>query len=355
MRTANEASVGAAAVRSWMESYKSAWEHLDRTGIVGLFSSRTRVAGDPFEQPVGHGQLRTLWDDLAARQCDNFLEFDIINAFERRAYVHWRCLTTNPQKRVRRQGHGVFALEFDGQACTNQTEWSRWSKDVEGAPSLPLGKIRSVMRQIDHHLGDSITIPRLADMNRLSSRHATRLFRIFVGLPIHQYVLRQRLNRARERLAWGTGSIADVAYDLGFANQAHLISAFRRSTAFTPGEYRSRFSQAGRGPVHRWLTCFGQSVAAGDDSRVMDELDLPTEYRAIRERRGSGSWLDGLTLEVLADTPSTALVHWRLPRIRAKSGESTGDGILVLKFAPEGSCYRKENFSHWQAADHLPA
>lgn len=345
----------AGAIRSWMESYKAAWEHLDRAELTGLFSSRTRVAGDPFEQPVGYGQLRCLWDDLAARQCDNFLEYDIIKVLGQRAYVLWRCLTTNPRTRVRRQGHGMFALAFDGPACTEQMEWSKWSTNVEDAPHFPVGKIRSLARGIDQHLGDRITIPKLADMNALSSRHATRLFRIFAGLPIHQYVLRQRLIRARERLAWGAEPIADIAYDLGFANQAHLSSAFRRSTAFTPAEYRSRFSQVERGPVHGWLERFRQSIAQGRLQRLMDELDVPAELRAIPGRRAHGHWLGDVVLDVLADTPSTALVRWRLPRVPGESAELTGDGILVLEFAPDGQCQRKDNYFHWQQCNRLPA
>jgi AraC-like DNA-binding protein len=335
----------AVAVRSWMDSYRAAWEDLDRTELTRLFSLQTHVSGHPFDRPVGYAQLPSLWDDLAARQCENFLEFDIVKVFGRRAYVLWRCLTTNPASRIRRQGYGVFALAFDGTACTEQMEWSKWPKNAGDAPPIPVSKIRSLTRHIDQRPGDRITISRLAEMYRLSSRHATRLFRIFAGLPIHQYVVRQRLIRARERLAWGDERIVDIAYDLGFANQAHFISAFKQSTAFTPAQYRSRFSQLERGPVHHWLEVFRQSIADGQHLRLINELSVPGELQAGLRQRAIGLWIDGLALEVLADTPSTALVHWQLPRLPEGSA---GDGILILKFAPDGRCHGKENYFHWQ-------
>lgn len=249
---------------------------------------------------------------------------------------------------MRRQGYGVFALAFDGPACTEQMEWSNWPKIAGDAPQIPEGKIRSLIRHIDQRLGDRITILKLADMYKLSSRHATRLFRVFSGLPIHQYVVRQRLIRARERLAWSAEPIVDIAYDLGFANQAHFNSAFKQSTAFTPAQYRLRFSQVERGPVHRWLECFRQSVVDGEYAHLVSEFNVPADLHAIRRRRKLRQWIDGLTLELLADTPSTALVHWRLPQLPAGSAASTGDGILILKFAPDGRCHKKENYFHWQ-------
>lgn len=348
MHAATRLPAAAAAVRTWMDCYRAAWERLDRAELTGLFSSRTRVAGDPFQRPVGYDELPSLWDDMAARQCENFLEFDIIQVLGERAYVLWRCLTTNPATRTRRQGRGVFELAFDGTGCAEQTEWSKWPTGIGGVPRIPESKVRALMRHIDRHLGERITIPELAPMHRLSSRHATRLFRIFAGLPIHQYVLRQRLIKARERLAWADEPIVDIAYGLGFANQAHFVNAFRQSTSFTPAQYRSRFSRAERGPVHAWLGRFRQSVVDGGCTRLQSELDAPASVRRLPRERVTRRWSDGLVLEVLADTPSVALVRWRLPWPDGEPGELAGDGVLVLKFAPDGSCYRKENFFHWQ-------
>ena len=53
-----------------------------------------------------------------------------------------------------------------------------------------------------------------------------------------QYWLRLRLDKARQLLTDDTLSVADIAFHLGFCDEAHFCKLFRRYTGFTPGQYR---------------------------------------------------------------------------------------------------------------------
>ncbi|MBM3573023.1 MAG: helix-turn-helix domain-containing protein [Alphaproteobacteria bacterium] len=337
----------AALVRAWMTSYRAAWENLDASLIERLFASDGQHRYNPFAPPVAHDQLRWEWDRLAQRQRDNFLDFDVVSIAPQRTYVLWRCLTTRPQSGKREIVWGVFAMVFKDSECLEQSAWSRTEVAMSVAPSVPIGKLRSAIRHLDDNLGERITVPELARSCRLSTRHASRLFRVFTDLSVHQYLVRQRLIQARERLAWGEESIVDVAYDLGFASQAHFISAFKQSTTFTPAQYRVRFDSTERGPVHAWLDAFRGTLTPGSFPALARCFEVPKAHAIHRDPSLADHAIRDVELEIVADTPAIALVHWALRLPADNRAQSSGDGMLVLRFAPDGTCRAKDNYCHW--------
>lgn len=77
----------------------------------------------------------------------------------------------------------------------------------------------------------------LAQLAGLSRYQLIRAFRQATGLPPHAWLLDQRINQARKRLRAGN-ALADVALELGFADQAHFQRLFKAHAAITPGAYR---------------------------------------------------------------------------------------------------------------------
>jgi AraC family transcriptional regulator len=74
----------------------------------------------------------------------------------------------------------------------------------------------------------------LAEQVGLSSYHFARLFRRATGESPHQFVLRQRIARARQLLKDTEMPIAIVAVESGFAHQSHLTQVFKRYLGHTP-------------------------------------------------------------------------------------------------------------------------
>ena len=58
------------------------------------------------------------------------------------------------------------------------------------------------------------------------------------GTSPHRYQLMRRLERAREAIHRAR-SLADVASEMGFADQAHFTRAFASAFGLTPGRYRT--------------------------------------------------------------------------------------------------------------------
>lgn len=90
---------------------------------------------------------------------------------------------------------------------------------------------------IHAHYAKDIRLDDLARLALLSPFHFVRAFRRALGAPPHAYLLHARLSAARSLLRTDM-RLADVAQETGFADQAHLTNAFRRTIGLTPGRYR---------------------------------------------------------------------------------------------------------------------
>lgn len=99
-------------------------------------------------------------------------------------------------------------------------------------------------RHIEANLGTPLTLDALASVVGRSRFHFARLFKASTGATPHQYVVRRRVERARELLRAGT-PIAEAAAEVGFASQSHLTAHVRRAFGCTPGQLVGRPTSGG--------------------------------------------------------------------------------------------------------------
>jgi AraC family transcriptional regulator len=91
---------------------------------------------------------------------------------------------------------------------------------------------------VEEHLGGNIGLTDLAHQVGYSPDHLARMFKKSFGVPLYQYVLRRRVERAKGLLRDRSHSIAEVALACGFATQSHFTAAFKARMGVTPGAYR---------------------------------------------------------------------------------------------------------------------
>ena len=105
-------------------------------------------------------------------------------------------------------------------------------------PIAPLSRRRMarVIDFIEAHLEEDLSLERIAGVACLSPSHFKAAFRQTVGQPLHQYVVRRRVERARRLLAEGRSTISEVALEVGFAHPSHLARWTRRLLGVTPRE-----------------------------------------------------------------------------------------------------------------------
>ncbi|MCU0649520.1 MAG: AraC family transcriptional regulator [Gemmatimonadaceae bacterium] len=107
----------------------------------------------------------------------------------------------------------------------------------------PVVPLRSVSRAVgiareylEAHLTESVSLSTLAELVGLHPLYLIRAFRRELGLPPHAYLIQQRVQLAKRRIASGE-SLTLVALATGFADQSHLSRHFRRIVGVPPGLY----------------------------------------------------------------------------------------------------------------------
>jgi AraC-like DNA-binding protein len=91
---------------------------------------------------------------------------------------------------------------------------------------------------IDAHLDSECSLSALAKECRLSASHFARAFRQSTGMPPHRWVMRRRVERAKELLLEGELDLVQIALSCGFSDQSHFIRNFGRSEGHSPGKWR---------------------------------------------------------------------------------------------------------------------
>jgi AraC family transcriptional regulator len=99
-------------------------------------------------------------------------------------------------------------------------------------------QLRLVCKYIDEHLSDRITIEDLAAVARLSRSHFTRAFKVSVGSPPHNFILQQRIERAKELMLNSGEPLVQIALICGLADQSHFSRTFRAQAGCTPANWR---------------------------------------------------------------------------------------------------------------------
>ncbi|MCM1981615.1 helix-turn-helix domain-containing protein [Lyngbya confervoides] len=97
--------------------------------------------------------------------------------------------------------------------------------------------LKRVTDYINDQIHQELRLEKLAAIAQLSPYHFCRCFKQSTGLTPHQYVIRQRVDRAKELIKTGKLSLAEVAVACGFTHQSHLNRHFKRLTGVTPKNF----------------------------------------------------------------------------------------------------------------------
>lgn len=112
---------------------------------------------------------------------------------------------------------------------------------IQPKETLAQASLRRVVQRIETDLSDKITVKDLAQEVGLSRSHFSRAFQAVFGETPQQFIISRRLSCAREMLAEGRQSVAEIAAATGFSSQAHLSTAFKKRLGLTPARYRDAF------------------------------------------------------------------------------------------------------------------
>lgn len=103
---------------------------------------------------------------------------------------------------------------------------------------LPPGAARRVREHIEAHLSENVDLAALAAVAGFSVYHFARVFKQSTGVTPHFYLMKRRVEQAKEMLARSEAPLAEIALATGFSDQSHLARHFRQILGTTPSQFR---------------------------------------------------------------------------------------------------------------------
>jgi AraC family transcriptional regulator len=170
-------------------------------------------------RPEGELRFRADFEDSAAQQLMNLLFADLAAG-----YPAGRLYTD----------HLIHALVYRYLFIGREDAPPNAVKQISALPKHILRRVTERMRTLDTELSLQV----LAKESGYSRVHFVRMFRAATGYTPHNYLLKLRLDRARELLASPALSLTDIALECGFSSHSHLSRVFRQVLGATPSEYR---------------------------------------------------------------------------------------------------------------------
>ena len=99
-------------------------------------------------------------------------------------------------------------------------------------------RLRRITELVHAEIEDELSLDKMAETAGLSAAHFSQMFRKSTGESPHQFVLRHRVERAKEMLRASEARVLDVAIACGFKTQQHFARIFRQICGTSPTEYR---------------------------------------------------------------------------------------------------------------------
>jgi AraC family transcriptional regulator len=107
-------------------------------------------------------------------------------------------------------------------------------------------KLDRVLAHIHQNSTNNISLSTLARIAGFTPHHFSAFFTKATGLSPHQYVLRERIERAKSYLEDDAHSILQVSMLTGFRTQGHFAKVFRRLVGTTPSGFREALREKAR-------------------------------------------------------------------------------------------------------------
>lgn len=122
----------------------------------------------------------------------------------------------------------VLLVHLLRQYCTFQPKMQHDAED------LPISRLQPVLDYIHSYLDRPLQLVELADILGISQYHFCRLFKQSMGVAPYQYVLQQRMEKAKELLQSKKYSIAEISLLVGCTDQSRFARHFKKHFGVTP-------------------------------------------------------------------------------------------------------------------------
>lgn len=111
-------------------------------------------------------------------------------------------------------------------------------RDAFSTGGLAPWQLRRAQDMFHRELSGTVCLSAVAQACGLSVSHFSRAFRRSVGTPPHTWLVRHRVENAKDLMRRAETPLADIALSCGFADQSHFTRVFSREVGKSPGQWR---------------------------------------------------------------------------------------------------------------------
>lgn len=104
--------------------------------------------------------------------------------------------------------------------------------------SEPMKLVLDIQKYIEDHCMEAISLQEIAKLFYRDMYYLSHLFKKITGYSFKEYLIRQRISRAKELLFYSNDDITQISINSGFGNVNHFIRIFKRFEGITPLKYR---------------------------------------------------------------------------------------------------------------------
>ena len=101
------------------------------------------------------------------------------------------------------------------------------------------GAVETAVCYIKDNLTEQITVDGLAQLSAMSTSNFARLFKRQMGYSPYEYIIKQRIDKAKTVLKTTSLSIAEIGVQVGFSTSSNFIAAFRSRVGISPNHFRN--------------------------------------------------------------------------------------------------------------------
>lgn len=98
--------------------------------------------------------------------------------------------------------------------------------------------VSKVQKYIEDHCTEEISLKKVSQLFYVDMFYLSHLFKDNTGFSFKEYLILQRISKAKELLFYTNDSITEICIKSGFNNVNHFIRIFKKYTGFTPSKYR---------------------------------------------------------------------------------------------------------------------
>lgn len=145
------------------------------------------------------------------------------------------------------------AFKIDLYRLTHIEEYQSWGQaadylaDISGVlfdiqsseqQSRTLDVMNEIKAYIAGHIAEDLSLVRLSETFHFNSSYLSRLFKQEEGLNLSEYIFGERLEKAKKLLSGTDWKVLKISETVGYNSTTSFGRVFKRSTGFTPQEYR---------------------------------------------------------------------------------------------------------------------